>query len=143
MLVKLMNPVGKMEKVRAEDVQYYLDLGYTCIADPAQELETVELMSPAGKVVVMQKDVNDYLQKEGWGLLVEEVPTEDETPEPSAGDETSETPEEPEKPVEDEIPAIPTDGAPVEEPESVQESEPEPEIASAENVSEEAEETTE
>ena len=121
MLVKLMNPANKMEKVRAEDVQYYLDLGYTSIADPAQEPETIELMSPAGKVVVMKKDMNDYLQKEGWGLLVEEVPTEDEIPETP---EKSEIPAEPETSVEDESPVLPTDETPVEEPELVTEPEP-------------------
>lgn len=127
MLIKLKTPGGQIEKVRIENIQYYLNRGYKRIIEP-EILETVELMSPAGKVVVDKKDMNDYLQREGWGLLVEKVPTDDETPEPPV---ENETPEEPEKPVEDETPVLPTDETPVEEPESTLVEEPEPEIVEA------------
>ena len=47
MLVRMMGPTGSIEKVRDEDEQHYIDLGYTHVAEP----ETVELMSPAGREI--------------------------------------------------------------------------------------------
>lgn len=124
MLTKLVSPAGKIQNIRETDVAYYLSHGYKRVV----ESETVELMSPAGKRVVMKKDINDYLNREGWHLLEEPVedetaetlekPVEDETPEKPVEDETPEKPvedETPEIPVEDEIPEIPTDEVPVEE----------------------------
>lgn len=139
MSIKMISPVGKkVMNIRKEDIQLYLGRGYKYVDEPA-DLETVEMMSPAGKVVIMKKDVGDYLNREGWSLLELEIPAEDETPEPPIEDEI------PEKPVEDEIPVLPTDTAPVEEPELAAEQEPELEAeieSESEPVeSEEAEET--
>jgi len=114
MSIKMMSPVGKkVMDIRKEDVQLYLGRGYKYVDEPA-DLETVEMMSPAGKVVIMKKDVGDYLNREGWSLLESNIaPVEDEIP------------EEPNvvQPVEDEIPVLPIDTAPVEEPEYAPETE--------------------
>jgi len=115
MLVKLMSPANKVEKVRQVDLQHYLNLGYKQMI--VQEVETVELMSPAGKIVVLKRDVDDYLQREGWSLLKDELPEEPEMSEIPEIPNTSaegEIPEELEAPAEDEI---------LEEPEALAENE--------------------
>lgn len=58
-------------------------------------LETIELMSPAGKVVVDKKDVEDYLKREGWSLV--QKPVKDETPEIPAEPEIFEEPDVPDE----------------------------------------------
>lgn len=107
MLIEMRNTKGKnnVEKVREVDVQHYLDLGYERI----EKAETIELMSPAGKVIVAKKDLDDYLQREGWSLL-EDVPAEPAEPvkEPEQSPEPEVPAEEPEVPVEEsEVPAEP------------------------------------
>lgn len=140
MLIKLVSPAGKVQNIRKTDVQFHLKHGYKYVNEPA-DLETVEMMSPAGKVIIMKKDVGAHLQREGWSLLEPEPSAKDETPEKPVGDETPETP------VEDETPVLPTDAAPVEEPELATEQEPEPEAETESKPEpvevEEAEETTE
>jgi len=86
-----MGPTGNIEKIRDEDEQHYVSLGYKHIVEP----ETIELMSPAGRVVVSVKDAEDCLQRDGWSYLEEgsirdcdaeavelEVSAEPEVPEP-------------------------------------------------------------
>lgn len=116
MSIKMISPVGKkVMDIREEDRQLYLERGYKYV-DASTDLETIEMMSPAGKVVIMKKDVGDYLQREGWSLLESKPLIEDEKPEPSVEDGILANPE---KSVEDEIPILPTDEAPVKEPEMV------------------------
>lgn len=102
MSIKMISPVGKkVMNIREADVQLYLERGYKYV-EKAVELETIEIMSPAGKVVVLKSDINNYLQREGWSLLEPEPLIEDETP------------------VEDKIPVLPIDEVSVEESETVE-----------------------
>jgi len=126
MLIKLETPGGQIEKVRIENLQYYLNRGYKRIIEP-ETSETVELMSPAGKVVVLKQNMYDYLNREGWSLLVEEISTTNETPETS------------EIPVEDEISEVAPELAVKQEPEP--EPEAETELKSESVELEEIEET--
>lgn len=135
MLVKLVSPAGKVQNIRKVDVQFHLNHGYKYVDKPA-DLETVELMSPAGKVVIMKKDIGDYLNREGWSLLEPEPLAKDEKPEPLEIPVEDGVLANPEKPVEDETPVLPTDEASVEEPESVTESELEPESVETEKAGE-------
>jgi len=66
-------------------------------------LETIELMSPAGMVVVDKKDVEDYLKRDGWSLIPQ--PIENEISEIPAEPEIFEEPDYPQEyiePTEDE-----------------------------------------
>lgn len=80
MLISMTGPTGRVEKIRDEDIVHYENLGYKRVP----ESETVELMSPAGKVVVARKDVEECLRQEGWSSLENSIPE----PEPDQDDDT-------------------------------------------------------
>ena len=68
------------------------------------KLETVEVMSPTGKVRINKSELDNYLQRNGWNLVEEDV-----LEEPIKNDEIL---------VEDQIPVEPIDVVPVEDLES-------------------------
>ena len=68
------------------------------------KLETVEVMSPTGKVRINKSELDNYLQRDGWNLVKEDI-----LEEPVKEDKI---------PVEDQIPVEPTDVVPVEDLES-------------------------